>query len=114
MMTTYAITLHLLGNNLANLKYSKEAKIFLQRAQYVATHLTQNPRQELAQAITTDIQNLLKKEGKKAQEIKANHSLPTNEETSSALETIKSNLANHAYSLAADFEEQKALLDELI
>jgi hypothetical protein len=45
---------------------------------------------------------------------KEHFSLPSNDETSSALASIKTNLANHAYSLAADFEEQKALLDELI
>lgn len=39
---------------------------------------------------------------------------PTIEETDSALQTIKTNLANASYSLAADFEEQKALLDQLI
>lgn len=115
MMTTYAISLHLLGNNLANLKYAKEAKVLLQRAQYVANHLTSTPRQELTLAITNDISNLIKKEGKKQAlgNIKGDH-LPTNEETDSALQSIKTNLANHAYSLAADFEEQKALLDELV
>ncbi len=40
--------------------------------------------------------------------------LPSNQETDSALASIKTNLANHAHSLAADFEEQKALLDELV
>ena len=29
IMTNYSICLHLLGNNLANLKYFREAKIFL-------------------------------------------------------------------------------------
>lgn len=34
-LTTYSISLHLLGKNLANLKYFKEAKVFLGKAQYV-------------------------------------------------------------------------------
>lgn len=52
----------------------------------MANHLTSTPRQELAQAITNDISNLIKKEGKKQGlgNIKGDH-LPTNEETDSAL-----------------------------
>ena len=38
----------------------------------------------------------------------------TIEDTQSALNTIKTNLTNSSYSLAADFQEQKALLDELL
>ena len=56
----------------------------------------------------------MKKEGKKQGLSKTLEGLPSNQETDSALASIKTNLANHAHSLAADFEEQKALLDELV
>ena len=36
------------------------------------------------------------------------------EDTESALNTIKTNIANTSYSLAADFQEQKALIDALL
>lgn len=55
MMTTYSICLHLLGKNLANLKYFKESKVFLQRAQYVASHLTTQPKEDLVRTIASDI-----------------------------------------------------------
>ena len=46
-LTSYAISLHLLGKNLANLKYFKEAKVYLSKANYVATHMLIKPKPEL-------------------------------------------------------------------
>ena len=116
MMTTYSICLHLLGKNLANLKYFNESKVFFQRAQYVASHLTSQPKEDLVRTIASDIQNLHKTFNKAIPErnVFGGDRQPTIEETDSALQTIKTNLANASYSLAADFEEQKALLDQLI
>ena len=57
-MTTYSICLHLLGKNLANLKYFKESKVFLQRAQYVALNLTTSPKPDLLTAINSDIKSI--------------------------------------------------------
>lgn len=58
IMTTYAICLHVLGKNLANLKYYPESKVFLHRAQYVSTHLTTVPKPDLVQAINVDIKSI--------------------------------------------------------
>ena len=55
IMTSYSICLHLLGKNLANLKYFKESRVFLQRAHYVASHLTVTPKNELVSAINNDL-----------------------------------------------------------
>jgi hypothetical protein len=49
------IVMMLLGKNLANLKYFKESKVFLQRAQYVASHLTTEPKEDLVRTIASDI-----------------------------------------------------------
>jgi|LauGreDrversion4_2_1035121.scaffolds.fasta_scaffold28856_3 hypothetical protein len=57
-MTTYSICLHLLGKNLANLKYFKEAKVFLNRAQYVALNLTTTAKPDLVTAINNDIKSI--------------------------------------------------------
>lgn len=58
MMTSYSICMHLLGKNLANLKYFKEARVFLQRAQYVALNMMGQPKEDLVGAIMSDITNL--------------------------------------------------------
>jgi hypothetical protein len=46
-MTTYAIALHLIGKNLSNLKYAKEAKVFLSKAHYVSLNMLLNPKPDL-------------------------------------------------------------------
>ena len=60
IMTSYAISLHLMGNNIANLKFIKEAKVFLSKASYVATSMLNKPKYELQLAITNDLNNLQK------------------------------------------------------
>jgi hypothetical protein len=47
MMTSYAISLHLLGKNLSQLKYVKEAKVFLTKANYVAMNMIISPKPDL-------------------------------------------------------------------
>jgi len=54
-VTTYAIALHLLGKNLANLKFMKEAKVFLNRANYVSLSLMLKQKPDLQLAITNDL-----------------------------------------------------------
>ena len=57
-ITSYAISLHLLGNNLANLKYFKEAKVFLSKAHYVSLNMMHKPKPELQVAINNDMNNV--------------------------------------------------------
>ncbi len=57
-MTTYAIALHLLGKNLANLKYIKEARVFLSKAWYVSINMLTLPKPDLQMAISNDLNNL--------------------------------------------------------
>jgi len=127
IMTTYSICLHLLGKNLANLKYFKESKVFLQRAQYVALNLTTTPKPDLVTAINNDIKNInVSCINSKAYQTNFKRALgdPTapakddtnilDEETETALNSIKANVASSTYNMAADFQEQKALVGQLI
>jgi hypothetical protein len=85
-----------------------ESKVFFQRAQYVASHLTSQPKEDLVRTIANDIQNLHKNFNKPLPDrnvIGGGERQLTIEETDSALQTIQTNLANASYSLAADFEE---------
>ncbi|CDW88809.1 UNKNOWN [Stylonychia lemnae] len=105
IMTSYAISLHLLGNNLANLKYIKEAKVFLTKAQYVTNNMLNKPKPDLQLAITNDLNNL-----QKNYKTQINLTKKTQmEDIESSLMNIKTNLANNSYSQLVDQQEQKAL-----
>ena len=71
----------------------------------MASHLTQQPKEDLVRTIANDIQNLHKNFNKPLPDRNIIGGGITIEETDSALHTIKTNLANAGYSLAADFEE---------
>lgn len=59
-MTSYAIALHLLGKNLLNLSYLKEARHFITKAHYVITKLVVGERKpDLELAIQMDMKTVL-------------------------------------------------------
>ena len=61
-MTAYAISLHLLGKNLLNLGFLKEAKHFITKAHYVITKmLVVDRKHDLELAIQMDMKTVLEK-----------------------------------------------------
>lgn len=61
-MTAYAIALHILGKNLLNLSFFKEAKHFITKAHYVVTKmLVQEKKYDLQLAIQMDMKTVLEK-----------------------------------------------------
>ena len=61
-MTSFAIALHLLGKNLMNLGYLKEARHFITKAHYVITKMVVGERKfDLELAIQMDMKTVLDK-----------------------------------------------------
>lgn len=105
-MTAYAISLHILGKNLLNLSYLKEAKHFITKAHYVITKmLVLDRKSDLELAIQMDMKTVLergrllaeggdpdeKKAGKRS--LQKEYGQLTEEDIERSLATIKSGLA---------------------
>jgi hypothetical protein len=78
----------------------------------VAQHLTVTPKNELVTAISNDINNISHNYKRPLGEGKEQNDggKAVIEDMETVLESIKTNMANSSYSLAADFQEQKALI----
>jgi hypothetical protein len=129
-MTAYSISLHILGKNLLNLGFLKEAKHFITKAHYVVTKmLLLEKKNDLQLAIQMDMKTVLEKtryqaevyldeaEKRKAQSLRGKKKLVketlTDEDIERSLATIVSGLATISEGPDSLQEKVKEVEDEV-
>lgn len=131
MMTQYAISMHLLGKNLLNLDFYKEAKHFITKAHYVVTKmLVVEKKTDLQMAIQMDMKAVLEK-ARHMQAVAADAEIAqqkaaggkrkvqkeqalTEEDVARSLSAIKSGLATVSDGADTVQERYKEIEDEIL